>query len=267
VPATIERIAEIATRLAEARATRHPIARILTRENASLDDGYAVQRALAARVHADGGVLCGYKVGVTSPAAMARAGVDEPLFGFLEGRDAIANGGTIDMEQLIAPRIEMELAFVLGSDLGGADCDEARALAATAYVVPAFEIIDARYVAGPFDPIAAAADDMSSARHILGTTRLDPRVVALPAVTATLKKNGAEIADGSGADVMGDPVRSLAWLVRTLARWEIRVPAGSVVLTGGFADAVPARAGETFVAEFMPGGSVACTFAGGSRPR
>ncbi|HEY0614849.1 MAG TPA: fumarylacetoacetate hydrolase family protein [Candidatus Elarobacter sp.] len=250
------RAGAIAERLAAARVARRPLARILTRADGSLADGYAVQRALMERA----GALRGFKVGTTSAAAMARVGIDEPLLGYIEQGDAVPNGGVVDLGELIAPRIEMELALVTARDLDAAGCEADEALAATAYAVPAFEILDSRYLAGPFDVVAAVADNMSTARHVLGEERLDPRAVDLAAVGAVMHKNGVEIARGTGAAVLGHPARSLAWLVRTLAREGIAVPAGSVVLTGGFSDAVPAAAGDAFVARFTPGGTVACTF-------
>src|ERR1700689_547336 len=106
-----ERIDELADHLASARAANVPVERTLTRDAASLDDGYAVQRALMARAARRGAGLRGFKVGTTSAAAMARVGIEEPLFGFLERDDAVANGGALDLRALIAPRIEMELAL------------------------------------------------------------------------------------------------------------------------------------------------------------
>ena len=261
------RVDELASRLARARASNVPIPRALTRDGATLDDAYEVQRALMTRASHRGAGLTGFKVGTTSAAAMARVGIEEPLFGFLERDDAVSDGGAIDLRALIAPRIEMELALVTRDELSAPDCDAGAALAATAYAVPAFEIIDSRYVAGAFDVVAAVADNMSTARHVLGTERLDPRAVDLAAVTATLEKNGTEIARGSGANVLGHPARSLAWLVRALAHYGMVIPAGSVVLTGGFADAVPAAGGDRFIARFTPGGTVACTFSSSGTER
>ena len=254
------RIDEIARRLDDARRSRTPVPRELTRAHASLDDGYAVQRMLMAQASGRGAGLRGFKIGVTSTAAMGRAGVDEPLYGFLERDDAVDDAGTIDSATLVAPRIEMELAFVTSVDLHDEQCDAERALAATAYVLPALEIIDSRYTPGEFDVVAAVADNMSTARHVVGSQQIDPRGVALADITATLERNGAVIAEGSGRAVLGDPARSLAWLVRALVRHGLTIPAGSVVLTGGFADALPAAPGDAFVARFSTGGSVACTF-------
>lgn len=260
MPIAALRLEEIARALDDARRKGSPIARPITVADADLDDAYAIQRVLMRSAHEHGGGLRGFKIGTTSAAAMARVGVAEPLYGFIERADAIVDGGVIDLRALIAPRIEMEVAFVTAADLEGDDCDAEAVLAATAYVVPALEIIDSRYTPGPFDVVAAVADNMSTARHVLGTARLDPRAVALPTITATLCKNGVEIARGAGSAVLGDPARSVAWLVRALARDEVHVPAGSVVLSGGFADALPAAPDDTFVARFTPGGAVTCTF-------
>lgn len=257
---TPARVAEIADRLAAARAAHTPVSRNLTCADAALDDAYSVQFALLAQARSRAGGLRGFKVGTTSTEAMRRVGVDEPLLGFLEHGDAVPDGGVVDLRALIAPRIEMELAFVTGPELSSPGCDARAALAATDYVTPALEIIDSRYVSGPFDVVAAVADNMSTARHVLGGDRLDPRAEDLSAVSAMMEKNGAEIARGAGSAVLGDPANSLAWLVRTLARFGLALPAGSVVLTGGFADAVPAVNGDRFVARFTPGGTVACTF-------
>jgi len=251
-------IGEVAATLERARRERRPVARLITSANATLAEGYRVQRELMLCVK---GGPYGFKIGSTSAAAMARIGIAEPLYGFIEASDAVANGGTIAAGTLIAPRIEMEVAFVLGADLGGDDCDAARALAATEALIPALEILDSRYEAGPFDVVAAVADNMSTARHVLGTERLDPRTIDPRTIAAVLEKNGTPIAHGSGAAVLGNPAESLAWLVRTLAQRGDHLARGSVILTGGFADALPAAGGDTFVARFTPGGTVACTFA------
>jgi 2-oxo-3-hexenedioate decarboxylase len=253
-------IAAIVVALAKAQREHRLIDRPITRADATLADGYAVQRALLAEVAAYGAVLCGYKVGTTSAAAMARVGIDEPLYGFLIADGRIPDGGIVDMHGLTAPRIEMELAFITKADLAGATCTPDEVIAATDYVVPAFEIIDTRYTAGPFDVVAAVADNMSTARHVLGTQHLDPRTIDLAAISATLQKNGTMIAEGSGANVLDHPANAVAWLVRALAQIGQSVPAGSVVLSGGFADALPAADGDTFVGRYSAGGTISCTF-------
>ncbi|MGI4815070.1 MAG: 2-keto-4-pentenoate hydratase [Janthinobacterium lividum] len=263
MPLTTEQIVESAQRLHQAELARRQVRKTADlHPGLSMDDAYAIQRATRALKEAEGVTIPGYKIGLTSPVKIRQQGSTEPLYGFLVDYGPIEDRGTVPLEQLIHPRIEMEFAFVLRDALRGAHCDIETVLAATAYVSPAMEIIDSRYETSSFDIASGVADNMSTARYVLGSTRLDPRAADWPLVAAVMEKNGEVTGTGAGAAVMGHPAAALAWLVRKL--WQTHgegIGAGSVVLTGGISDAIPVKAGDRIVARFSGMGTVSCDFA------
>ncbi|MEX0870556.1 MAG: hypothetical protein WDZ65_01995, partial [Aquisalimonadaceae bacterium] len=248
-------------RLDEAERARRPVPKVtLDYPGMDMEDAYAVQRTIRALKESRGVLVPGYKIGLTSTVKMRPLGVTEPLYGFLTDYGRIADGGEVRLGELIGPRVEMELAFVTCRDLRGPDCDVETVLDATAYVSPAMEILDSRYETSPFDVVAGVADNMSTARYVLGTSRLDPRAVDLALLGAVLRFNDEVVATGAGAAVLGNPAASLAWLVSKLWEHDGYVPAGSVVLTGGFSDALPVAAGDRAIAQFAGVGRASCRF-------
>lgn len=227
----------------------------------TLEEAYAVQRAMRRLKEQRGVRVPGFKVGLTSPPRMRQMNLSEPLYGFLTDYGRIPHGGAVPAGQLSAPRVEMELAFITDRDLAGPDCDADTALDATAFVSPALEILDSRYEKSPFDVVAAVADNMSTARYVVGAARLEPRSADLSLLGAVLTFNDQVVATGAGGMVLGHPADSLAWLVRTLWKHgEQRLPAGSLVLTGGFSDALPVFPGDRVLARFAGLGGVSCRF-------
>jgi len=203
--------------------------------------------------------ISGKKIGLTSQGIQRQLGVDEPDYGHLlsamECRD-----GIVRTSQLIQPKIEAELAFILGSDLtgGGVTVEDVRN--ATDYVVGAFEIVDSRVADWKIKLVDTVADNASSGRYILGTNRLDIRNMDLAAVSMKLYKNGAPIEEGIGANVQGDPCAAVAWLANKLWSYGVTLKKGEVILSGAFSAAPSAHRGQVFIAEFSSFGSVKAEF-------
>jgi 2-oxo-3-hexenedioate decarboxylase len=254
----------LALRLHSAELTCTPVSEIaqwrLQYPSFDHDEGYAVQDALLDLKRENGARHIGFKIGVTSIAQLQQIGIHEPLTGFLLASGALADRSTMNREALIHPRIEPEIAFVLGKALHGPYCSVADVLAATEFVVPALEIIDSRFPKGDFHSSWALADNMSTARHVTGNvpTRLDGLDLSL--VGMAVWKNGALHGTAAGAAVMGHPAASLALLANTLARRGRSIPAGSLVLSGGLVPAFPVDAGDTVTARFGALGDVSVQF-------
>ncbi|MFI6523375.1 2-keto-4-pentenoate hydratase [Streptomyces uncialis] len=191
-------------------------------------EAYAVQDALIARRLARGERLTGVKLGFTSIAKMRQMGVDDLIHGRITDRMEIPDGGLHDISGLIHPRVEPEVAFLLGATLrpGG---DPAAAVAA---VAPALEIIDSRYDGFRFSLPEVIADNTSAAGYVVGPWSA-PRDLANLGVL--LELDGRPAQTGSTAAILGHPLRALAAAARLTGPLE----AGTVILAGAATAAVP----------------------------
>jgi len=223
---------------------------------------YDVQKLLTAARLAEGARIVGRKVGLTSPAVQAQLGVDQPDFGVLFDDMLVPDGGVVDVATLIAPKAEAEVAFVLKNDLDGDpdSIDVAAAAGAVDYAVAALEIVDSRVAGWDITITDTVADNASSARYVLGSTRVTLAEFAPVDVTMTLDKNGERASSGTGAACLGDPLNALAWLARTAAEYGSPLRAGDVVLSGALGPMVTAEPGSRIVADISTLGRVSVTF-------
>jgi 2-oxo-3-hexenedioate decarboxylase len=227
-----------------------------------LPEAYAVQDHLRARCLARGARLSGFKAGLTSLAKMRQMNVATPVFGYLLDTYAVPAGGEVDMPRLIHPKVEPEIAFVMARELRGPHCTVAAVLAATDYVTPAVEVIDSRYRDFKFDLPSVVADNTSAARYVLGTGGADPRLLDLRTLGVVLERNGAPVAFGAGAAVVGHPAAAVAMLVNHLAARGEALPAGAVVLSGGITEAVAIAPGDQMRLRVQSVGELAFRCAG-----
>lgn len=243
---------ELATRLQKAVAERTAIDSLNAEfPDLDLDAGYAVQRVLRDAA----GPLVGWKLGVTSRAKQAQVGVSSPVYGFLPGSGALDIGEPLDTGQLIQPRCEPEIVFVLGRDLAGPHVGAADVIAASSGVAVGIEVLDSRYRDYKFTMADVVADNTSAARFVVGTPvpldGIDLRVVGV-----VLEHNGEVVATASGAASLGHPAAAVAWMVRRMAADGEGLRAGDVVLSGGLTAAVPVVPGDVVVASIDRIGSL-----------
>lgn len=238
-------VEEAAARLEAARAGRRTLTRF-SDEHPGLDEtwGYAVQDADRAARLARGERPTGAKLGLTSEAKQRTMGVHQPIVGFLT--DAMDAASGLDVGHLAQPRVEPEVAFVLGRDLDRAiDADEVPAYVSG--VAAALEVLDSRWTGYSFRLPDVLADDTSAAGYLVG----EP--VALPGDLAGRRArflvDGVEVAVATPAAILGDPALALVHLAAHLARRAEVLPAGSVVLAGAMTDAVPLERGAEFAVE------------------
>jgi 2-keto-4-pentenoate hydratase len=216
----------------------------------SLADGYRIQRAwTAARV--DGGARrAGWKIGATNAQSQAALGATEPMFGALLSDDELASGASCPRASLIRPLCEAELAFRLGSALGGEDPSVDDVLAATDGLAGAIEVVDSRLAPELSGPQYAVADAARAARYVLGDWVDPARVSATAAVSVTVHDRGTLLAHGDGSRVLGDPARAVGWLARALAHQGLALEPGDVVLAGTLIAPLPISGGEHIRVEF-----------------
>jgi 2-keto-4-pentenoate hydratase len=207
-----------------------------------------------------GHVISGKKIGLTSPGIQKQMGVDQPDYGHLyaamERRDR-----KINTAELIQPKIEGEIAFILKEDLAGGGITREDVIRATDYVAPAFEIVDSHIADWKIKLEDTIADNASSGRYVLGDARVRPGEVDFPKVAMGFFKNRGElIEEGLGKAVMGDPCLAVAWLANRLQAYGVSLKAGEVILSGAFSAAAPASKGDRFQAEFSGLGTVEAWF-------
>lgn len=225
------------------------------------DDAYAIQDVILQRKLARGARVVGLKAGLTSHAKMKQMGVTDPVFGFLVDEYAVAEGATIKTSELIHPKVEPEIAFVLKHALKGPGCHIGAVLAATDFVLPGIEVIDSRYRDFKFDLKSVVADNTSAARFVVGGQAVRPEQVDLRTVGIVLEKNGQPVAMGAGAAVLGHPAAAIAMLANHLGRRGQEIPAGSLILSGGVTEAVAVNAGDNVTLRVQGMGSVSLCFA------
>ena len=204
-----------------------------------LDTAYAVQRVLRERA----GPLVGWKLGVTSRAKQTQVGVSAPVYGFLPGSGVLDLGEPLRCGELIQPRAEPEIVFVLGRDLAGPHVTAVDVLSASSGLAVGIEILDSRYRDYRFTMADVVADDTSAARFVVGTP-VPPAGIDVRLVGVLLEKNGELVATASGAASLGHPAAAVAWLVRQLAASGEGLTAGQVVLSGGLTAATPVVPGD-----------------------
>jgi 2-keto-4-pentenoate hydratase len=260
---TATSVAEAGHRLDDARRSGIPCRPVRDLLPAGdIDAAYAVQLDQIERRVAAGGRVVGRKIGLTSPAVQAQLGVDRPDFGFLLEDMACPAGEPIDAGRLLQPRIEAEIAFVLGADLDAADVGEADVAAATATVVAALEIVDSRIAGWDISILDTVADNASSGLFVLGLDHRPLRTVDLVGAVMTLHRGDEVVSTGSGAACLGNPLAAVAWLARAAHRHGRPLRAGEVVLSGALGPMVAVAAGDDFHATIGGLGEVRASFAG-----
>jgi 2-oxo-hept-3-ene-1,7-dioate hydratase len=262
--ATVQTLAQ---ELREARRTRRQVRHFSQRfPGMTVEDGYAIQRAWVALEIAAGRSIRGRKIGLTSRAMQLSSQIDEPDYAPLMDDMFFAQGGDIAVSHFIAPRVEVELAFVLGQALEGPNATLVDVLRATDYLCPALEIIDARIeqfdrdTKAPRKVFDTISDFAANAGIVMGGRPVKPDAVDLRWVGAMLFKNGVIEETGLAAAVLNHPATGVAWLANKIAPHGERLNAGDVVLAGSFTRPTPAVAGDTLHADYGPLGTVSFRF-------
>ncbi|MEU4245091.1 fumarylacetoacetate hydrolase family protein [Actinoplanes sp. NPDC026619] len=257
---------DAATELLEAYASGKPIPPLRDRiiQAGDVEAAYRAQSAQVETWLAAGRRPVGAKIGLTAPAVQRAFGVYQPDFGVLFADMAVPDGAEIDPDALIQPRVEAEVAFVLGRDLPAEQVTVADVLRATDFLLPAIEVVDSRIAGWDISIVDTVADNASSGRYVLGTTPRRVSEVDLRLCGAVLESAGEPVSVGAGAACLGNPLHAVAWLATTVAVNGKPLRAGDVVLSGALGPMVPVTPGAVYEARISGLGSVRANFAKGS---
>jgi 2-oxo-hept-3-ene-1,7-dioate hydratase len=226
----------------------------------TFEDAYAISTEVANRKIAAGAKLIGHKVGLTSKAMQRSSMIDEPDYGHLLDNMMIGDGAKIPHENFCKPRIEVELAFILGKKLQGPGVGLPEVLRATEYVIPALEIVDAR-LQDPRKIFDTISDNGAAAGIVIGGRPVGPLDIDLRWVGGIMYKNSEIEETGVAAGVLGHPALGVAWLANKLGQHGVALEPGHLVLAGSFTRVVFAQKGDTIHGDFGPLGGIAIQFA------
>ena len=225
----------------------------------TLEDSYDVQRRWVNLRVKDGARVIGRKIGLTSRAMQIASKITEPDYGVMFDDAQYKDGARIPASRFIKPRLETELAFVMGEDLKGTGCQMHDVLRATEFVTPALEIIDYRTEV-PRMIVDTIADNAAYGALVLGGRIVRPFDIDLRWVGATLSKNGTIEESGVSAAIMGHPAAGMAWLVNTLAVLGDGLKKGDIVLAGSFTRPIDIATGDVVTADYGPLGTIGISF-------
>lgn len=225
----------------------------------TLEQAYGLQRQVEQSLVGRGDRVVGYKVGFTTAALQERHGLTEPVLGFILGSGVYGSGDAVPLSRFIAIGVEVEVAFLLKSDLAGPGVTIASALLAVEGAMPSFELIDFRLSGTPRGP-DVVADGVYTNAIVLGRPLIPVTGIDLALEGVVFEQDGQIVATQTAAEVLGNPLVSLAWAANTLGRMGRGLRAGEVVLTGSISKVLRPTAGQSVRASFTRLGSVACRF-------
>jgi 2-keto-4-pentenoate hydratase len=225
---------------------------------------YAVQQVNVRRACDAGRRIVGRKIGLTSPAVQKQLGVDRPDFGALLDDMALVDGQPIDTARLLQPKVEAEIALVLGRDLTHERHTVADLIDAVAYALAAIEVVDSRIAGWDIRFVDTVADNASSGLFVLGTQPQPLSMLDLAGARMTLLRGDEHVSEGVGAACLGNPLNAARWLADTLVRSGTPLRAGDIVLTGALGPMVTAQAGRTYTAKIEGFAPVRAIFSEGA---
>jgi 2-oxopent-4-enoate/cis-2-oxohex-4-enoate hydratase len=225
----------------------------------TLADAYAIQDRLHDVLVGQGEHVIGWKAGFTGKAAQQLFQCPEPVSAFLLGSGVYANRAEVPVARFVQLVVEAEIALVLKADLAGPGIAPLTALGAVEGAVPALELVDFRYSGKPIGS-DLVADGVYANAIVLGASLTDVRYLDLALEGLVYEHNGAVVATNTAAEVLGNPLNSLAWLANDLGRRGLGLKAGQVVMTGSVSELVRPRAGDSVQATYTRLGSVSARF-------
>jgi len=228
--------------------------------NITMEEAYKVQLFNIEDATKQGKKIIGKKIGLTSKAMQDFLGVDEPDYGHLLDNMLWEEELPIDADNFLQPKIEAEIAFVLGEDLEGPGITLADVLRATDGIILSFEIVDSRVKDWKIKIQDTIADNASSGGLILGSKLIPVNENNLKYIGLVFEKNGKIVETAAGAAVMGHPALAVAWLANKMGSMGIPLKKGEIILSGSLTKALEVKNGDVFLATFGDLGSVKAVF-------
>lgn len=225
-----------------------------------VEDSYAIQKVWSDRRIAAGARLVGHKIGLTSKVMQLATGISEPDYGVIHDDMVIESGSVVEFDRFSNVRIEVELAFVLNKPLSGPNTTIFDVLDATAYVVPALEILNSHLELEGRTIVDTISDNAAMGAMVIGGRPVKVDEIDLRWVSALLYRNESIEDSGVAGAILGHPAMGVAWLANKLAQHGQTLEAGEIILAGSFTKPMWVERGDTVHAEYSGLGSVTCRF-------
>jgi 2-keto-4-pentenoate hydratase len=252
---------DIAKQIRQAYKTKNtipPIREIIGVKN--IDLAYKIQQINTEHKVKKGARITGKKIGLTSLAVQKQLGVDQPDFGVLFNDMEVLNGLSISMSELIQPKAEAEIAFVLGEDLDMDLLTIVDIIGAIDYCLPAIEIVGSRIADWNIKITDTVADNASASHYVLGHTPKTLDEIDVVNCKMEMTTNGEVTSSGTGALCLGSPLNAVLWLAKKMQEVGTPLEAGEVIFSGAIGPMVKVEAGDHMVATFEGLGSVSVSF-------
>lgn len=218
---------------------------------ADVADAYRVGLAVRDIKLANGRIVKGHKIGLTSKAMRDLTGATEPDYGFIFDNWFTLEGSVVQRSAMNRPLVEVELAFVMGQELKGPSINAADVIRATDFILPALEIVDSRYKGRGNNLLVDSISDAATCGFVvLGGNPVKLTDVDIRRLSASLSINGQVQESGTASAVMGNPINAVVWLANKLHEFGVSMQPGDVILSGSFVKAIPFGAGDTIVAQY-----------------
>ncbi|KAA8731494.1 2-keto-4-pentenoate hydratase [Acinetobacter qingfengensis] len=237
-----------------------PIRNELPEKHANVDTAYAIQQINTQQALAQGRRLVGRKIGLTSKVVQTQLGVDQPDFGMLFADMAYGDGEIIPLQRFIQAKVEAEIALVLQHDLSKAKHNYTDIISATAYALPAIEVVDSRIENWKISLLDTVADNASSAAFVLGSRPVKLQDIDLVNCQMRMTRHGEIVSQGQGKACLANPLNAAVWLADEMVRRGRPLLAGDIVLTGALGPMVVVQSGDEFKVEIDGFGAVTATF-------
>ena len=257
----VEAAAEQLRIAAETRVPCGPVRDVLA-TSTDVDAAYAVQQRNAELAVAAGRRVSGHKVGLTARVVQKQLGVDQPDYGVLYADMCLADGAEIDPGRLLQPRVEAEVAVVIDRDLDKGEHCVVDIIDATAYVLPALEIVDSRIAGWDITIVDTIADNASCGLYVVGTRPVSLDAVDLREIQMRMTIDGEPAATGTGAACLGNPLNAAVWLADVMCERGTPLRAGECLMTGSLGPMIPIAPGAALSVEMGPLGTVSTRLSG-----
>lgn len=255
---TIEQAAQQLLKAEKTKSPCDPIRALIGAQN--VGDAYAVQNFISQHKERLGTKPIGKKIGLTSVAVQQQLGVDQPDYGALFDKMHVLEGETISVTELMQPKAEAEIAFVLKKDLTTGNFSLTEIEEAIDYAVAAIEIVGSRIKNWDIRIADTIADNASASHFVLGTVRKKLSEIDVVQATMQLTKNETLVSEGTGAACLGSPLIATQWLANKMVEMNTPLQKGDIILSGALGPMTAVEAGDLLKAKIEGLGEVSIRF-------
>jgi len=258
---TKEVIESAALRLREADLNKkvcEPIRNLIGIDD--LDAAYAIQQINTNHRIKSGAKVIGHKIGLTAPVVQKQLGVDQPDFGLLWQDKEILNGGEISVKELMQPKAEAEIAFVLAKDLTSEKLTSVDVISAIDYALASIEIVGSRIQNWDIKITDTIADNASASHWVIGHQPVKLQDLDLINCKMVMDNKGEIVSEGVGKACLGSPINALLWLAQKMVKMGQPLKAGDLILSGALGPMVNIVTGDEFTVNIEGLGSVSASF-------